>query len=221
MQIDSTPTRARLEAITDPGKFEALAAAVLRQAEPLYRHFIETGTNADRRPIPSPVDGLMLVPDSSPPHLVCVHHTTIAQDRLRDKWLSRASEHEGDLPKTVKWAASERVKLPGAQVSLVLTTNRRVPPDLYTKVQAEGAAHGAHVDIWDQSRLADYLDNTAEGQWLRRGLGVQPTRLSARLLHELSSKSIEVHAHFENEGDRVARQLDLELSQAVETATLA
>jgi hypothetical protein len=152
MQTDPTPTRARLETITDPGKFEALAAAVLRQAEPLYRHLIETGTNADGRPIPSPVDGLMLVPGSSPSHLICAHHTTIAQDRLRGKWLSRASEQEGDLPKTVRWAASARVQLTEVQVTLVLTTNRRVPHDLYTEVQAEGAKHGVRVDIWDRRR---------------------------------------------------------------------
>jgi hypothetical protein len=153
MESNFSSTRARLAEITDEGKFESLAAAVLRQAEPSYRHLIETGTNAEGKPIASPVDGLMSVPHSSPPHLICFHHTTTAQKRLREKWLEHG---EGDLPKTARWAATRREKLPEAQVTLVLTTNRRVPPDLYVDVHADAAAHNLGLDIWDQSRIADH-----------------------------------------------------------------
>ncbi|WP_426440086.1 hypothetical protein [Bradyrhizobium genosp. P] len=215
MESDSSSTRVRLAEITDEGRFESLAAAVLRQAEPSYRHLIETGTNAQGKPIASPVDGLMLVPHSSPPHLICFHHTTTAQKRLREKWLAIDG---GDLPKTARWAATRRDKLPKAKVTLVLTTNRRVPPDLYTEVQAEAAAHNLGVDIWDQSLIANHLDNTAEGQWLRRSLGVQPTRLSRWLLNELSSRSLDAQTGFENSWNRVVRKLDAELSEAVRAA---
>jgi hypothetical protein len=218
MENYSSPTRARLAALSDAGVFECLAAAVLRQANPLYRQLVETGTNADGKAVASPVDGLLLVPNSSPPHLVAIHHTSNAQQRLRGKWLSRAAESEGDLPKTARWAATARQQLPDARVTLVLTTNRMVPPKLYIEVQAQAAANGLELDIWDQSLLADHLDNSAEGQWLRRGLSLPPARMSVELLAELSARNLDAQPRFDNDGERIPRTLDGELARAAESA---
>ncbi len=43
MEIEVNRTRARLAAMSDSSAFEALAAGVLRQAEPSYRLLVETG----------------------------------------------------------------------------------------------------------------------------------------------------------------------------------
>src|SRR5687767_1017129 len=112
MKLEPSPTRARLAEISDAGAFEALAAGVLRQAVPLYRHLVETGTNAIGKPVASPVDGVMLVPGSLPQHWVAVHHTTTAAAKLRAKWLSTSVREEGDLPKTAHWATEIRQQRP-------------------------------------------------------------------------------------------------------------
>ena len=47
------------------------------------------------------------------------------------------------------------------------------------------------LDIWERSRLADFLDNNVDGQWLRQELlGIQAERLSPELLLNLSKKSL-------------------------------
>lgn len=215
MDANVSSSRPYLAEITDEGRFETLAAAVLRQANPTYRHLIETGTNATGKTVPSPVDGLMLIPGSAPPHFVAFHHTTTAKNKIAEKWLSQ----DGDLPKTSRWAEKTRTTFPNARIDLVLTTNRTVSPALFLSVQAAAASHGLIADIWDQSRLADHLDNTADGQWLRRSLGVPATRLSGGLLHDLSKKSLQEHPWTLNHDERIPRKLDDDLAQAIRIAS--
>jgi hypothetical protein len=213
MQSESNQTRIKLASISDSGFFESLAAAILRQAKPrLYSTLIETGTNSAGKAVASPIDGLSLISNSSPPHLVAVHHTTTSREKLHSKWLSNL----GDLPKTVRWAASALSEFPNAQVTLALTTNQSVTEELYRDVHAAAHNAGIDVDIWDQTRIADHLDNTADGQWLWRKLGIDQARLSVDLLHKLSLKSLALYTTFE-EGERVSRALDRELEQSVQT----
>jgi len=75
-------------------RFERLASAVLRRANPLYERLIHTGMNTDGQTVKSPVDGICPVPGSRPPHFVLFHYT--ADERRERKWLhERTPSGEG------------------------------------------------------------------------------------------------------------------------------
>ena len=54
--MDTSDTRRRLDQISDAGLFERLAAAVLRDVDPLCRRHAHVGVNAEGRTVPSPLD---------------------------------------------------------------------------------------------------------------------------------------------------------------------
>ena len=169
-------TAAKLESLTDRSQFERLATSVLRKAEPKYSTIIQTGVNAQGETIVAPIDGLLLIPHSDPAHYVFVQHTTTDRDGLRRKWLS---ERDGDLFKASTEALNVRQRQPDAVFTVVLTTNQRVDPKLFQDVCERAQTAHMVVDIWEQSRLADFLDTTQDGQWLRKSyLGVEAERLS-------------------------------------------
>lgn len=187
----NTTTAAILESLTDRAKFEQIATSVLRKAEPRYVGIIQTGLNAHGETIVAPVDGLHLIPHSSPPHYVLVQHTTTDRNRLRGKWLTN---EDADLPKAIVEAQKVRQNQPTAVFTVVLTTNQRVDPQLALDVYQRGVDQYVVVDIWEQHRLADYLDSTADGHWLRREfLGIEAERLSAELLQQLGHRSLELY----------------------------
>jgi hypothetical protein len=64
-----------LDAITDSGKFELIATAVLRRARPELTAIIHTGINAEGKPVPSPIDGIGLLAGTSN-HFGAIQHTT-------------------------------------------------------------------------------------------------------------------------------------------------
>ncbi len=181
-------TATTLESLTDRSRFELLATSVLRKAEPRYSAVIHTGVNAQGETIVAPVDGLHLIPHSSPPHYIFVQHTTTDRERLRGKWLSNK---DADLLKAVAEAKKVRQQQPLAVFTVVLTTNQRVDPQLVLDIQQRACGEQMAVDIWEQSRLADFLDTTADGHWLRRCyLGIEAERLSVDLLHQLGQRSL-------------------------------
>lgn len=76
------------------------------------------------------------------------------------------------------------------RVVLALTTNIEPDEQLIRDVHAE-AGTDLEVDIWPGSRLAGFLDDTPEGQWLRsKQFSVAQTRVSAALPREISAKSL-------------------------------
>jgi hypothetical protein len=194
-------TERKLEAITDEGLFEKLAAAVLRDADPTYRALIHPGVNSQGRTVKSPVDGIAFVPGAKPPQMVIVHHTTTAQEGLTNKWLHdpaivkpRGARHtapEGDVRKAIAITAAQRNTEPDLAVTLVLTTNREPDQKAIRQTHALAASAGIDVDFWTRSRLAHFLDTDAQGQWLRRiYLGDEPERLSRPFLLYLAQKSL-------------------------------
>jgi hypothetical protein len=180
-------TAIAIERITDAGRFESLAVAVLRRAEPAYSRLIETGTNASGKPIPAPVDGLAVGLDGAPSRLLGVQHTTCSAAELRRKWLGPG----GDIEKAEGRLAAERERTPAATMTLVLTTNRVPDEELLRDVHFRGRSAGIDLDVWDRSRFVDVLDNEPYGQWLRsQYLGISQERLSRELLHQISLKSV-------------------------------
>lgn len=197
-------TARALSEITDPGLFEHLATAVLRTARPdLYANLTQPGVNAEGKPIQSPVDAVAFVPGSKPPHMIAAHHTT--QDDLRKKWLhdpsgvaprkdARSTAPAGDLLKTADIVIEERTKTPDLCVTLALTTNEEPADGLTRDAERTAQSYGIVLDIWSRSRLAHFLDNDPNGQWLRRKyLGIEQERLSLELLRVLANKSLDAH----------------------------
>ena len=220
MTHHSDTTRA-LSQITDAGLFERLATAVLRQAAPaLYGNLTHPGMNADGKTVRAPVDGIAFVLGADPTHMVAAHHASGASDDLRKKWLqdpskvvprrgSKPTAPPGDVIKTMSIVEIERSRTPGLRVTLALTTNREPPQDLTLDVEAAGNKYGINIDIWSCSRIAHYLDNDPDGQWLRRNfLGIVQQRLSRQLLHDLSRASLETLPLMARAEGLINRELD-------------
>lgn len=201
---DHSETNRALSQITDAGLFERLATAVLRQADSaFYSNLTHTGMNADGKTVKAPVDGIAFVSGSIPPHMVTAHHASVAVDDLRKKWLhdpstvkprkgTKPTAPPGDVIKTMRIVSNERNRTPGLRVTLALTTNREPPEDLTRDVAAAANSYGINIDIWSCSRLAHYLDNDPDGQWLRNNyLGIVQQKLSKKLLRELSRSSLD------------------------------
>lgn len=197
-----------LSQISDAGLFEALATAVLREANPaLYSNLTHPGLNARGKTKKAPVDGLAFVLEANPRHMVAVHHTTCLERDLRRKWLHdpstpggqrgkrRSSAPLGDLLKTIAIARLERVTCPTLRVTLALTTNGEPPEDITREVTRAAATDAIELDIWSRSRLAQFLDQDPRGQRLRKQyLGIDQEQLSPELLSELSRRSLATHA---------------------------
>ncbi|CAK8717683.1 ATP-binding protein [Candidatus Electronema aureum] len=225
--MSSVNTAQILSSMADAGKFELLATAILRAAEPAYRSLAHPGVNADGKTVKSPLDGICFVQGADPPHMIAVHHTIADRDGLEEKWLHdsttvkprkgpKPTAPDGDLIKTAKIAAEERTRRPNLRVTLVLTTNKEPREDLIRKVHAVGHDYGLEIDIWSCSCLSDFLDNTPVGQWLRRSfLNIEQTLLSAKLLHELSKRSLQTHRPLDDANSWVSRELDSKLSDSL------
>lgn len=217
-------TERLLEGLTDEGLFEKLAAAVLRDADPTYRTLAHPGVNAAGKTVKSPVDGIGFVQGAKHPHMVIVHHTITARDGLENKWLHdpatvkprgrKPTAPAGDVLKALSIAAEQRATEPSLAVTLVLTTNQEPAEDLMREAHAVAAQGNIELDVWTRSRLAHFLDNNPQGQWLRRQyLGEEPQRLSLPLLQHLSAKSVVAFAPPDAPQLWVDRDLDRALAE--------
>ncbi|MCW5201155.1 hypothetical protein VU07_05105, partial [Desulfobulbus sp. F4] len=127
--MSSVNTAQILSSMTDAGKFELLATAILRESNPIYRYLAHPGVN-DGKTVKSPLDGICFEKNADPPHMIAVHHTTGKRDDLEKKWLhdsatvkprngSKPKAPDGDLVKTAKIVADERTRIPNLRVTLV------------------------------------------------------------------------------------------------------
>jgi hypothetical protein len=206
-------TEQTLAAITDPGVFECLATAILREADSKYSALAHTGVNTAGKAIKSPVDGICFVRGSAPQHIITVHHTITARAGLKKKWLHPS---EGDVAKAIALVSMERERTPELLATLVLTTNEE--PDQAVVRELEAVAHDANinVDLWTRSRLCHFLDTQPIGHWIRRKyLGIDQELLSSELLHELSVKSLHTLTLMDDPSIWIQRKLDVELSSSL------
>ncbi len=232
-------TAEALEKITDRGKFELLVTSVLRKHNRDYAAIIHTGINAQGETIKSPVDGFCRVPRTVPPRYLLVQHATTDRNQLEKKWLhdhttvkarkndrkTQPSESDdGDLLKAGQEAKRIKTKFPDAQCTVILATNQHLPQgiELITKVEEKAATLGVDVDIWEQSKIADFLDSTPEGQWLRKEyLGVNAEMLSESLLGDLCKQSL---ANYQKEyipspDSLVPREIDIKVEKGTYSNT--
>ncbi|MBW4547079.1 MAG: ATP-binding protein [Symplocastrum torsivum CPER-KK1] len=226
-------TAEELEKITDRAKFELLVTSVLRKDNRDYAAIIHTGINAQGETIRSPLDGFCRVPESVPPRFIVVEHTTTDRDGLEKKWLydhstaksTNVSESkDGDLLKAGREAQKVRKDFPDAKFTVILTTNQHLSKgvELLNKVYKKAAELGVDVDIWEQSRLVDFLDSTPEGHWLRKEhLHIEAQMLSESLLGRLCEQSL---ANYEKQfltspNSWVYREIESQIEKGTHTNT--
>jgi hypothetical protein len=222
-----TSGTARLLAeMSDEGRFENLATAVLREADKRYASLVHPGVNVEGKTVKAPLDGITFVPGAQPAHLIAVHHTTTKASDLKSKWLhdpatvkprrgNRPTAPAGDLVKTATIIVEERVRNPGLEVTLVLTTNHEPSVELVRELHDAAKQHAITIDLWPRSRLAHFLDRP-QGQWLRHTfLGIEPEHLSRELLAKLSHDSARNFKPADDQSDAwVGRSLDRILEDA-------
>ncbi len=179
------------------------------------------------------------MPGSVPPRFLFVQHATTDRNQLEKKWLhdhttvkprknnkkTQPSESDdGDLLKAGQEAKKIKTKFPDAQCTVILATNQHLPQgiDLITKVEEKATTLGVDVDIWEQSKIADFLDSTPEGQWLRKEyLGVNAEMLSESLLGDLCKQSL---ANYQKEyipssDSLVPREIDIKVEKGTYSNT--
>ena len=206
--------------ITDPGRFERLATAVLRASDAKFASLSHTGVNAQGRTVRSPLDGVGFVAGENPPHVIFVHHTICGPRQLHGKWLhdpatvtsrnpSGPTQPPGDVVKTLEILSQERATRPDLKATLVLTTTQEPSLEVQRDTLALADRYGLSVEIWPGSRLAQFLDTHPEGQWIRRHhLGLAEEMLSPALLRELSAESLSLRPPQGDPDLWIGRELD-------------
>ena len=212
--MGNNDTRQHLAQITDPGLFEKLATAVLREADTDCRRFAHVGVNEEGKPIKSPVDGIMYTSVDGRRCMLAVHHTTCRLRDLQRKWLS---DSDSDLKKTLAELRKQREETPDLKAVLILTTNKEPGVKLIHEVERAACKAGIHIEIWPGSALAHILDFDPKGQWIRKTfLGIDPSHLSEELLSELSKRSVESVPFLDDPKRWVDRDVDEELRNRIE-----
>lgn len=188
----STDTIKQLAAITDAAQFERIATSVLRSAKPsLYANISHQGVNTDGKTVKAPLDNVGWVRMGGEGMLVAAAHTTASRDDLEGKWLhdpqtvkprsrsGKPTQPAGDLVKAIGELDKLRATDSGLKATLALTCNREEPAVVRVKAEALAGAEDVSLDIWSVSRIAQYLDTTADGQAIRHAyLGTPATLLS-------------------------------------------
>lgn len=226
-----TGTAGNLLDMTDRAAFERLALQVLRCAEPDCASVIRLGTNEHGETVVSPLDGFACASGTAVPLYVAVESTTTDAGGLERKWLydhttyvpgkkpSKApptASDDGDLLKAAREAQTLRQGQPNAKCKVYLATNQTVSSALRAKVDQVAHQLGVECDVWEQSRIADYLDIDPTGQYLRsKYFGTPAERLSKDLLLEVGSTVRQQYAHAGRVSSKpvtwAPRSLDLEL----------
>jgi hypothetical protein len=217
-------TAKEIDSITDSSKFERLMNSILRRSNPEYSSIIETGTNIEGKPIKSPVDAFGPILHSKNPKYALIEHTTTKKKDLERKWLNEKEGKEGDLIKAWKYALEIRKKIPNAEFILVLTTNKRLTisgdksESLIIQLEKKAKEFEVKLDIWEQSRIVDYLDNEPYGHWFRKEyLGITAEILSKPLLAEICKRTLEDYSYMlsTNNDEFVDRDYDEMIEKSV------
>jgi len=188
-----TDTIKQLAAMTDAAQFERIATSVLRSAKPLmYANLSHQGVNTDGKTVKAPLDNVGWVRVEGGSMLVAAAHTTASRDDLDGKWLhdpatvtprkknGKPTQPAGDLVKAIGELEKLRVASPSLNATLALTCNREEPAEVRVKAEALAEAANISLDIWSVSRIAQYLDTTADGQAIRHAYLGMPAVLLSR-----------------------------------------
>lgn len=216
----SNATLRALAAITDAAEFERLASSVLRAAVPkLYANLSHPGVSPESgKTVRAPFDNVGWAEMQGESRFVCAAHTSCEQSGLRGKWLhdpatvktrkagSKPTQEAGDLVKGLEKIHELRALHPGVKVTFALTTNRETPAEVRSAAEQMAKDGDIDLDIWSASRLAQFLDTSAEGQVVRNQfLGTPIERVSRTLLVAAGLKSMSDHLQLPTEREYVQR----------------
>ena len=210
--------------------------SILRFSNPEYASIISTGVNMEGKAIKSPLDGFTQVPGSQSPKFIMVQHTTAKLEDLDSKWLfdhttatgKRKEEgHDGDVVKAGQYAREIRQKNSDAEFVLILTTNRPLSLNkqkgqdpLVLKAYQKCQEYNIQCEIWEQSRITHFLDNTPDGHWLRKEyLSIDAELLSEKLLETICKINLQRYNQFLFLGDDDFLQTEMETSVEQEINT--
>ena len=186
--------------------------------------------------IKSPLDGFTQVPGSQPPKFIMVQHTTAKLEDLESKWLfdhttatgrRKEESHNGDVVKAGQYAREIRQKNSDAEFVLILTTNRPLSLNkqkdqdpLVLKAYQKCQEYNIQCEIWEQSLITHFLDNTPEGHWLRKEyLGIDAELLSEKLLEIICKINLDRYKQFLFLSDDDFLQTEMETSVEQEINT--
>jgi energy-coupling factor transporter ATP-binding protein EcfA2 len=200
-----TNTIQQLASITDAAQFERILTSVLRAANPsVYANLSHQGVNTDGKTVKAPLDNVGWTKLDGQSMIVAAAHTTASRDDLDRKWLhdpatvtprkkgSRPTQPAGDLIKAIGEIEKLRLEDSGLKAILALTCNREEPTEVRIRAEALADEADIQLDIWSVSRIAQYLDTTADGQAIRHAyLGTPAVLLSKSELLRAGRLSLE------------------------------
>lgn len=178
--------------------FEKLVPAYLRRSgrDPRLVGLTETGVNEQGEFVAFPVDGIYVHTQLPLGYAV----TTTERDQLNRKWLGggQTDYRPGDIEKAAAYFKKLGLLKEGVVPKLYLATNLRLAGandvQLKTDAFAKGQGLGVEIDFVEASPLLDFLNITADGQYLRaKLLGIDAERLSLSLLRDIGAESIAYH----------------------------
>ncbi|MEZ8917025.1 hypothetical protein [Vibrio splendidus] len=201
----------KLSEFKDAAKFERLATDYLRASNPhKYQDTSHLGVNPQGSTVKAPLDGFATYEENGELGIAGLEHTTTDIKRLHDKFLKDLSKvkpkdpqkgatgTEGDLRKAIDAINSYKSQYPDikkATVALVSTLDPKPNTILDATVLAK--SNNIDLEIHGGSRIANYLDTTAKGQYLRKlYLNQNPDKLSIELLRDITKKQIDEYSKF-------------------------
>ncbi|WP_114325130.1 hypothetical protein [Candidatus Colwellia aromaticivorans] len=196
----------KLSEFKDAAKFERLATAYLRSFNPnKYQSTSHLGVNPKGSTVKAPLDGFSVYVENGELGVAGLEHTTTDISRLHDKLLKDLSTvkpkdlakgptgNEGDLRKAINEINGYRSKyqdIKKATIALVSTFDPKPETILDAKTLAK--ENDIDLEIHGGTTIANYLDTTAKGQYLRKlYLAEKPEKLSLELLREITEKQID------------------------------
>ncbi|WP_198597173.1 ATP-binding protein, partial [Vibrio splendidus] len=208
---NTNQTIKKLSEFKDAAKFERLATAYLRASNPnKYQDTSHLGVNPKGSTVKAPLDGFATYEENGELGIAGLEHTTTEINKLHDKFLKDlstvkpkdpkkgATGTEGDLRKSIDVINTYRTQYPDikrATVALVSTLDPK--PNTILDAKALAKSNNIDLEIHGGTRIADYLDTTAKGQYLRKlYLGENPDKLSLELLRDITEKQIEEYSKF-------------------------
>lgn len=196
----------KLSEFKDAAKFERLATAYLRSFNPnKYQSTSHLGVNPKGSTVKAPLDGFSVYEENGELGVAGLEHTTTDISSLHDKFLKDLSTvkpkdpakgptgNDGDLRKAINEINGYRSKyqdIKKATIALVSTFDPKPETILDAKTLAK--ENDIDLEIHGGTRIANYLDTTAKGQYLRKlYLAEKPEKLSLELLREITEKQVD------------------------------
>lgn len=208
---NTNQTIKKLSEFKDAAQFERLATAYLRASNPnKYINTSHLGVNPKGSTVRAPLDGFSTYEENGELGIAGLEHTTTQISNLHNKFLldlstvkpkdlsKGATGTEGDLRKAIdviKMFRAKYLDIKKATIALVSTLDLK--PETILEAKALAKSNNIDLEIHGGTRIANYLDNNAKGQYLRKQyLDEHPDKLSLELLRDITKKQIEHYSKF-------------------------